>query len=180
MITVTQTKLDGVLIIEPGIYTDDRGSFYESFNSKEFKEKTGVSLDFVQDNHAVSKQNVLRGLHYQYQKPQGKLVRCIQGKILDVAVDLRKASSTFGQYVAVELSDENRLQLWVPPGFVHGVLTLSESSICSYKITAYQNPGDEYCLAWNDPAVNIFWPITNPILSEKDSRGLGLLEIPHF
>lgn len=166
------TSLPDVIIIEPKVFADDRGFFYESYNHQAFTEKAGITVEFVQDNHSCSKQHVLRGLHYQIQQPQGKLVRAIAGTILDVAVDIRKSSSTFGQWVSCTLSAENKRQLWVPPGFAHGFLVLSERAEVLYKTTDYYAPQHERCLLWNDPALAIDWSLTaEPILSAKDQAG---------
>jgi dTDP-4-dehydrorhamnose 3,5-epimerase len=174
-ITVTPTKeIPDILIIEPKLFGDDRGWFYESFNQKEFTEKTGVTKPFVQDNHSYSKQYTLRGLHYQTEQTQGKLVRVVQGTIYDVAVDMRKSSSTFGLWTGVELSSENHKQLWIPEGFAHGFVVLSEDAHFLYKTTDYWHQASEQCLLWNDPELNIDWKIPKyslPLISEKDSKG---------
>ncbi|MBY0411671.1 MAG: dTDP-4-dehydrorhamnose 3,5-epimerase [Burkholderiaceae bacterium] len=170
---VTSLAIPDVLLIEPKVFGDARGFFFESFNQKAFNEATGTHHAFVQDNHSRSAQGVLRGLHYQIQQPQGKLVRVVQGAVFDVAVDLRKSSSTFGQWVGEELSADNHRQLWVPPGFAHGFLVLSESAEFLYKTTDYYAPQFERCLAWNDPALHIHWPAMGmaPLLSGKDQQG---------
>ncbi|MUL36686.1 dTDP-4-dehydrorhamnose 3,5-epimerase [Gloeocapsopsis dulcis] len=169
---ILPTEIPEVLIIEPRIFGDDRGFFFESYNEKAFADKVGVSLPFVQDNHSRSLQNVLRGLHYQIQQPQGKLVRAIAGTILDVASDIRKSSPTFGQWISCILSAENKRQLWVPPGFAHGFLVLSPSAEVLYKTTDYYAPQHERCILWNDPDLAIDWAIsTPPILSQKDQTG---------
>jgi dTDP-4-dehydrorhamnose 3,5-epimerase len=166
------TDIPDVLIFEPKVFEDSRGLFYEIFNEQIFVDKTGLSLRFVQDNHSSSVQNVLRGLHYQIQNVQGKLVRVVKGEVFDVAVDIRQISPTFGQWVGCILSAENRRQLWVPPGFAHGFLTLSETADFLYKTTHYYAPQHERCLLWNDTALKIDWPLTTtPILSIKDSEG---------
>lgn len=166
---VIPTKIQDVLIIEPQVFGDDRGFFLESFNARKFATETGVNLEFVQDNHSRSSKNVLRGLHYQIQQPQGKLVRVVVGEVLDVAVDLRKSSPTFGQWVSCILSAENKKQFWVPPGFAHGFLVLSDSADFLYKTTDYYAPQYERSLLWNDPELGIDWLITEePILSSKD------------
>jgi dTDP-4-dehydrorhamnose 3,5-epimerase len=182
MIEVTPTHIPDVLVITPNQITDDRGAFYESFNLQEFQEKTGVNPTFVQNNQSInSQQGVLRGLHYQYHQPQAKLVRCTQGSIFDVAVDLRKDSATFGQWVGVELSEENRQQLWIPIGFAHGYLTLTERAVCQYQATDYWAKGDEYCLIWDDKTVNIQWPtVAKFTLSDKDKQCKNFAEIPYF
>ena len=166
---ITPTKIKDVLIVEPQVYGDDRGFFLESFNAQKFASETGVTLEFVQDNHSRSSKYVLRGLHYQIQQPQGKLVRVVVGKVLDVAVDLRKSSPTFGQWVSCILSAENKKQFWVPPGFAHGFLVLSDSADFLYKTTDYYAPQYERSLLWNDPDLGIDWQISEePILSAKD------------
>ncbi|MBE9191770.1 dTDP-4-dehydrorhamnose 3,5-epimerase [Gloeocapsopsis crepidinum LEGE 06123] len=169
---ILPTEIPEVLMIEPRIFGDDRGFFFESYNQKTFADKVGVSLNFVQDNHSRSLQNVLRGLHYQIQQPQGKLVRAIAGTILDVALDIRRSSPTFGQWISCILSAENKRQLWVPPGFAHGFLVLSPSAEVLYKTTDYYAPQHERCILWNDPDLAIDWTIsTPPILSQKDQAG---------
>lgn len=178
---VIQTAIPDVLIIEPKVFGDDRGFFYESFNQKSFEELTGVKANFVQDNHSKSAVNVLRGLHYQIQQPQGKLVRVAVGEVFDVAVDLRRQSSTFGQWVGVLLSAENKRQLWVPPGFGHGFLVLKEGTEFLYKTTDYYAPQHERCVRWDDPAIGIEWPIIgSPVLSAKDKVGADLANAEVF
>lgn len=163
------TALPGVLIIEPNVFADDRGFFYESFNALKFAELSGVMVHFVQDNHSKSSRNVLRGLHYQIQQPQGKLVRVIAGEVFDVAVDIRKSSPTFGQWVGVELTAQNKRQLWIPEGFAHGFVVTSESAEFLYKTTDYWAPQHERTILWNDPTIGIEWPLTDePTLSIKD------------
>ena len=171
--TVTPTAIADVLILEPKVFGDARGVFYESFNARDFAQATGLDVHFVQDNHSKSAQGVLRGLHYQIQHPQGKLVRVVQGEVFDVAVDLRKSSPTFGQWVGVHLSADNHRQLWVPPGFAHGFVVLSESAEFLYKTTDYYAPEFERCLAWDDPSLNIAWPLdgVSPLVSAKDALG---------
>ncbi len=172
---VTPTAIPDVLLIEPKVFGDVRGFFFESFNQKAFEQATGLKVAFVQDNHSKSALNVLRGLHYQVSQPQGKLIRVVQGEVFDVAVDIRKDSKTFGQWVGEILSAENKKQLWIPPGFAHGFLTLSESAEFLYKTTDYYSPEYECCIAWNDPKIGIKWPLTAaPLLSEKDRAGEGL------
>lgn len=173
---IISTDISDVLVLEPQIYADSRGWFYESYNHLAFGHKTGLSLSFVQDNHSSSSQSVLRGLHYQIQQPQGKLVRVVMGSVFDVAVDLRRSSPTFGQWVGVTLSANNRQQLWVPPGFAHGFLVLSPTAEVLYKTTDYYAPAHERCLIWNDPSLQIVWPLAgvNPILSAKDLIGQTL------
>ena len=172
---IIPTEIKDVLIIEPQVFGDDRGFFLESFNARKFATETGVTLEFVQDNHSRSSKNVLRGLHYQIQQPQGKLVRVVLGEVLDVAVDIRKSSPTFGQWVSCILSAENKKQFWVPPGFAHGFLVLSESADFLYKTTDYYAPQHERSLLWNDPELNIDWLIREePILSSKDKSASPL------
>lgn len=169
------TTIPDVLLIEPQVFADERGFFYESYNEKTFTEKTGITANFVQDNHSCSAQNVLRGLHYQIQQPQGKLVRVIAGAIFDVAVDLRKSSPTFSQWVGYLLSAENKRQLWIPPSFAHGFLVLSETAEVLYKTTDYYARQHERCILWNDLDVAINWPLTaRPVLSTKDQAGQTL------
>lgn len=178
---IIRTKIPDVLIIEPKVFGDDRGFFFESFNQQLFEEKTGVTLNFVQDNHSKSIQNVLRGLHYQIEHPQGKLVRVTQGKVLDVAVDIRQSSPTFKQWTTVELSAENKRQLWIPPCFAHGFLVLSETAEFLYKTTDYYYPQGDRCIIWNDPELNINWNLeTQPILSPKDQAGKLLKDADLF
>jgi dTDP-4-dehydrorhamnose 3,5-epimerase len=177
---IIKTAIPEVLIIEPKVFGDARGFFYESFNQKVFAEATGLDLQFVQDNHSRSAKNVLRGLHYQMQHPQGKLVRVAQGAVFDVAVDLRKGSATFGQWVGAELSEENARQMWIPAGFAHGFLVLSEFADFLYKTTDYYYPQYERCIAWNDPEIGIQWPLAGaPILSEKD-KSASLLAVSEY
>lgn len=172
---VITTLIPDVLILKPKIYGDERGFFYESFNQSNFELTTGLKRTFVQDNHSKSGRHVLRGLHYQIQQPQGKLVRVVQGEVFDVVVDLRKSSPTFGQWVGEILSSENGRQLWVPEGFAHGFLVLSETAEFLYKTTDYYAPQHERCIAWNDPYLAINWPIGSiPLLSIKDAQGCSL------
>ncbi len=172
---VTATAIADVLIIEPQVFGDARGFFYESFNQKAFNQATGLDVHFVQDNHSRSAKGVLRGLHYQIQQPQGKLVRVVRGAVFDVTVDIRKGSPTFGKWVGIELSENNHKQLWVPPGLAHGFLVLSESADFLYKTTDYYAPEHERCIAWNDPEIGIDWPLTiEPSLSAKDKQGVAL------
>ncbi len=173
-ITATPTVIPDVLVIEPKVFGDDRGFFFESFNENDFSAAVGRPVTFVQDNHSLSKKGVLRGLHYQMQQAQGKLVRVSRGAVFDVAVDLRKSSITFGQWVGVELSAENKKQLWIPKGFAHGFLVLSDETEFLYKATDYWHPGSEQCIAWNDSQLNIQWPDMGfePILNTKDAAGL--------
>ena len=178
---VTPTAIPDVLLIEPKVFGDDRGFFFESFNRKAFAQATGFDVDFVQDNHSKSAKNVLRGLHYQIQQPQHKLVRVIAGEVFDVAVDVRQGSPTFGQWVGEILSGENKKQLWVPAGFAHGFLTLSASAELLYKVTDYYSPAHERCIAWNDPAIGIQWPDNlAPLLSAKDALGAVLAQADLF
>ena len=172
----TATHIPEVMLIEPKVFGDARGFFFESFNQRAFNEATGMDLNFVQDNHSRSSKGVLRGLHYQLQQPQGKLVRVVRGAVFDVAVDIRKGSSTFGQWVGMELSEDNHKQFWVPAGFAHGFVVLSESADFLYKTTDYYAPAHERCIAWNDPEIGIRWPDLGipPVLSAKDQMGLSL------
>ncbi|MDD4910680.1 MAG: dTDP-4-dehydrorhamnose 3,5-epimerase [Sideroxydans sp.] len=176
------TAIPDVLIIEPKVFGDARGFFYESFNAKRFAEATGVTLPFVQDNHSRSARNVLRGLHYQIQHPQGKLVRATVGEVLDVVVDIRKNSPTFGQHVSVLLSADNKRMLWIPPGFAHGFVVLSEVAEFLYKTTDYWAPEFERSLLWNDPALGIDWQLNGatPLLAAKDQAGKPLAEAEVF
>jgi dTDP-4-dehydrorhamnose 3,5-epimerase len=175
------TAIPDVLIIEPKVFGDQRGFFYESFNRRQFASLIGRDLDFVQDNHSRSEKNVLRGLHFQMQQAQGKLVRVIQGAVFDVAVDIRKSSPTFGQHVAVELSAENQRMLWVPEGFAHGFLVTSATAEFLYKTTDYYAPEFERSIAWNDPALAIAWPIEGaPSLSAKDQQAPLLADVTCF
>ena len=170
--TVTPTSLPDVLILEPKVFGDDRGFFFESFNARDFAQLTGLDVQFVQDNHSRSTRNVLRGLHYQIKNPQGKLVRVTQGAVFDVTVDMRRSSPTFGKWAGVELSADNKRQLWVPPGFAHGFVVLSEAAEFLYKTTDYWYPEFERSLRWNDPQVDIAWPIEEaPHLAKKDAEG---------
>lgn len=178
---IQTTAIPDVFIIEPKVFGDERGFFYESFNAKSFNEQTGAQVDFVQDNHSKSTKGVLRGLHYQIQQPQGKLVRVVAGEVFDVAVDIRKQSSTFGKWVGVMLSAENKRQLWIPAGFAHGFLVTSESAEFLYKTTDYYAPEYERSIVWNDPAIGIQWPLTGePLLSNKDKIGKLLSEAEVF
>jgi dTDP-4-dehydrorhamnose 3,5-epimerase len=172
-VKVTPTAIPDVLIIEPRVFGDARGFFFESYNQQAFKAATGVEANFVQDNHSRSVKGVLRGLHYQREQAQGKLVRVVRGAVFDVAVDIRKSSATFGQWVGVTLSEDNHCQLWVPPGFAHGFLTLSDAAEFLYKTTDYYAPQHEQCIAWNDPTLNIDWPLQGavPQISGKDQGG---------
>lgn len=178
---IQTTSIPDVLILEPTVFGDDRGFFYESFNKKGFAELTGVTTEFVQDNHSKSAKGVLRGLHYQIQQPQGKLVRVTAGEVFDVVVDLRKSSPTFGKWVGVVLSAANKRQLWVPEGFAHGFMVTSDSAEFLYKTTDYWAPEFERSILWNDPAIGIDWPMgTDPILSGKDKAGTLLINADVF
>lgn len=173
--TVSATSIPEVLVLTPQVFGDSRGFFLESFNNRDFENVTGLQVHFVQDNHSKSARGVLRGLHYQVLHPQGKLVRVVQGAVFDVAVDLRRSSPSFGQWVGELLSDENHKQLWIPPGFAHGFVVLSDSAQFLYKTTDYWYPEHERSLAWNDPEVGIDWPIDfQPILAPKDEAGARL------
>ena len=178
----TPTALPGLLIIEPKVFGDARGFFFESFNQKAFNAAVGQDIQFVQDNHSRSAKGVLRGLHYQVEQAQGKLVRVARGAVFDVAVDLRAGSPTWGQWAGVELSEDNQRQLWVPAGFAHGFVVLSDSADFLYKTTDYYAPAYERCLAWDDPTVAVQWPlasagIATPALSDKDQRGAALADL---
>ena len=178
---VIRTAIPDVLLIEPKVFGDDRGFFFESFNQRIFDEAVGARLSFVQDNHSRSAKCVLRGLHYQIQQPQGKLVRVVQGEVFDVAVDLRKSSPTFGRWVGERLSAENKKQLWVPEGFAHGFVVLSDSAEFLYKTTDFYAPQHERCIKWSDPDLGIDWPLTSsPALSAKDAAGKALCEAETF
>lgn len=179
---VVNTSLPGVLLLEPKVFGDERGFFFESFNQQAFEKATGLDMPFVQDNHSRSAKGVLRGIHYQIQHTQGKLVRVVKGRVFDVAVDLRRSSAHFGRWFGIELSDTNHRQLWVPPGFGHGFLTISESADFLYKTTDYYAPAHERCIAWNDPTLAINWPLEGlqPSLSAKDQQGRLLGEAETF
>jgi len=178
---VIRTALPEVLILEPKVFGDARGFFMESYNARAFREATGLDVDFVQDNHSRSTRGVLRGLHYQLKQPQGKLVRVVRGAVFDVAVDVRRSAPTFGQWVGVELTEDNHRELWVPEGFAHGFLVLSESADFLYKTTDYYAPEHERCIAWDDPAIGIQWPLDGaPKLSAKDQAGIPLVEAEVF
>lgn len=180
---VTPTAISDVLVIEPKVFGDERGWFTESFNAQDFAQATGLAVNFVQDNHSFSRQWTLRGMHYQLEKPQGKLVRVVAGSVFDVVVDLRKNSVTYGKWVGAELSEQNHRQMWVPPGLAHGFLVLSETAEFLYKTTDYYHPQSEVCLAWNDLAVGIEWPIPKgiaPNMNSKDLAGLTWDAAPKF
>ena len=182
---VTPTEIADVLVLEPRVFGDERGFFMESWNRRVLREAAGIEPEFVQDNHSRSARGVLRGLHYQVRQPQGKLVRVVRGSVFDVAVDLRRSSPTFGRWAGVELSEENKRQLWIPAGFAHGFLVLSDSADFLYKSTDYYAPEHERCVAWDDPEIGIRWPLSRiempaPLLSEKDRAGarLASAELP--
>ncbi|TAK64243.1 dTDP-4-dehydrorhamnose 3,5-epimerase [Methylobacter sp.] len=178
---VISTTIPDVLIIEPKVFGDERGFFFESFNRRQFADLIGRDVDFVQDNHSRSVKNVLRGLHYQIQQPQGKLVRVVQGAVFDVAVDIRRMSPAFGRHAAVELSAENKRMIWIPEGFAHGFMVISDTAEFLYKTTDYWAPEFERSIAWNDPAIGIQWPIQDsPILSVKDQQAKPLAESEYF
>lgn len=175
------SAIPDVLILEPKVFGDARGFFLESFNARVFRELTGLDVDFVQDNHSRSGAGVLRGLHYQIEQPQGKLVRVVRGRVFDVAVDLRRKSQTFGRWDGVELSEDNHRQLWIPPGFGHGFLVLSETADFLYKTTDYYAPQHERCIRWDDPEIGIDWPLAGkPLLSAKDREGRLLADAEVF
>ena len=178
---ITPTAIPDVLIIEPKVFGDERGFFFESFNQAKFESFIGRQVNFVQDNHSKSVKNVLRGLHYQIQQPQGKLVRVVQGEVFDVAVDIRKSSPTFGKWVGEVLSADNKKQLWVPEGFAHGFVVLSEFAEFLYKTTDYYAPEFERSIVWNDPTIAVKWPISGePTLSAKDQQAKTLATAEHF
>lgn len=181
-ITVTPTAIPDVLLIEPTVFADDRGFFFESFNENDFSAAVGQPVTFVQDNHSLSKKAVLRGLHYQTEQVQGKLVRVSRGAVFDVAVDLRQSSTTFGQWVGVELSAENKKQLWIPKGFAHGFLVISDEAEFLYKTTDYWHAGSEQCIVWSDLTLNVSWPDIGmqPLLNPKDAAGLTWSTAPKF
>ena len=174
---VTESGIKGVFIIEPDVYEDDRGFFMETFHKERYRKLLGINLDFVQDNISRSSKNVLRGMHFQKNYPQGKIVSASRGEILDVVVDLRKDSPTYGTWESFRLSEKNKLQVWIPPRFAHGFLVVSDSADIDYKCTEYYHPEDELCLMWNDPEVAIDWTINDPILTEKDKKGLFLKDL---
>ncbi|BBQ88595.1 dTDP-4-dehydrorhamnose 3,5-epimerase [Raoultella planticola] len=174
---VIDTKISDVKIIQPKVFGDARGFFVETFEKKRYQEMLNINLDFVQDNHSRSTKGVLRGLHFQTQHAQGKLVRVVRGEVFDVAVDIRPDSPTFGQWEGVILSEENKTQFWIPPGLAHGFVVLSDIADFEYKCTDYYNPGFEGCVVWNDTDIGIDWPEKNPLLSEKDKQGKTLKEL---
>jgi len=174
-------KIPSVIVIEPKVHKDERGFFFKSFNENNFLKEVGIKINFVQDNHSFSKKNVLRGLHYQVQNTQGKIIRVTKGKILDIAVDIRKSSETFGQWVGVELSDENNFQVWIPEGFAHGFYILSDEAEVLYKATNFYSPKDERSILWSDPSIGIDWGLIDvPIISTKDQDGLLLKDAEVF
>ena len=174
---VIKTKLQDCVIIEPKVFGDDRGFFLETFQAIRYEQEAGIDLPFVQDNHSRSARSVLRGLHFQKTKPQGKLVRVVRGEVYDVAVDIRKASQTFGEWASVILSEDNKKQFWVPPGFAHGFVVLSDTADFEYKCTDYYDPSDEGSILWSDPDLDIPWPIANPVLSTKDESAKRLVDL---
>jgi dTDP-4-dehydrorhamnose 3,5-epimerase len=174
---VNHTKLKDCVIIEPKIYGDERGFFLETFQSLRYEQKAGIDLVFVQDNHSRSSKGVLRGLHFQKTKPQGKLIRVVRGEVYDVALDIRRESPTFGKWESFILSEENKKQIWVPPGFAHGFVVLSDYADFEYKCTNYYDPNDEGSILWSDPDLDISWPISNPILSAKDKNAKFLCDL---
>ena len=178
---VTPLAIPDVLLIEPRVFEDERGYFFESFNQKKFEEAVGRQVNFVQDNHSKSKKGVLRGIHYQIQQPQGKLIRAIEGEVFDVAVDLRRSSPSFGRWVGEALSAENKKQLWVPEGFGHGFIVLSEAAELVYKTTDYYAPKFERCIVWHDSKIRISWPLSiQPLLSQKDAAAEALFDAELF
>jgi dTDP-4-dehydrorhamnose 3,5-epimerase len=174
---VSHTKLKGCVIIEPSVFGDDRGFFLETFQAVRYEQEAGIDLPFVQDNHSRSARGVLRGLHFQMTKPQGKLVRVVRGEVYDVAIDIRKGSPTFGEWEGIILSEDNKKQFWVPPGFAHGFVVLSDTADFEYKCTDYYDPSDEGSILWSDPDLDISWPITHPILSTKDESAKRLVDL---
>jgi dTDP-4-dehydrorhamnose 3,5-epimerase len=176
---LTPTAISDVMIVEPQVFGDERGFFMESFNQKVFDEQLGFHVEFVQDNHSRSRKGVLRGLHYQAQHPQGKLVRVTRGAVFDVAVDVRPASATFGRWVGVELSEQNNRQLWIPAGLAHGFLVMTDIADFLYKATDFYAPEHERTIAWNDPSIGVEWPLldSQPLISEKDAKGLPLSSV---
>jgi len=174
---ISYSKLKGCVIIEPRVFGDERGFFLETFQAVRYEQEAGIDLPFVQDNHSRSARGVLRGLHFQKTKPQGKLVRVVRGEVYDVAVDIRKGSATFGKWEGVILSEDNKKQFWVPPGFAHGFVVLSDTADFEYKCTDYYDPSDEGSILWSDPDLNIPWPIANPVLSTKDESANRLVDL---
>jgi len=176
-VKVTETKLAGVLILEPQVYRDERGYFLETYNQKRYASVPGLDVQFVQDNHSRSKKNVLRGLHFQKRRPQGKLIRVVTGHVWDVAVDIDRDSPTFRHWVGAHLKDDNQLQFYIPPGYAHGFCVLSESADLEYKCTEFYDPGDEVGVSWNDPELNIQWPVRTPVLSSRDAANPSLRSV---
>jgi len=174
---VIHSKLKGCVIIEPQVFGDERGFFLETFQASRYEQEAGIDLAFVQDNHSRSASRVLRGLHFQKTKPQGKLVRVVRGEVYDVALDIRKGSPTFGEWEGVILSEDNKKQFWVPPGFAHGFVVLSDTADFEYKCTDYYDPSDEGSILWSDPDLDISWPIANPVLSAKDQSAKRLVDL---
>jgi len=174
---ISHSKLKGCVIIEPRIFGDERGFFLETFQAVRYEQEAGIDLPFVQDNHSRSARDVLRGLHFQKTKPQGKLVRVVRGEVYDVAVDIRKGSATFGEWEGVILSEDNKKQFWVPPGFAHGFVVLSDTADFEYKCTDYYDSSDEGSILWSDPDLDIPWPIANPVLSTKDENAKRLVDL---
>ena len=174
---ISHSKLKGCVIIEPRVFGDERGFFLETFQAVRYEQEAGIDLPFVQDNHSRSAKGVLRGLHFQKTKPQGKLVRVVRGEVYDVALDIRKGSATFGEWEGVILSEDNKKQFWVPPGFAHGFVVLSDTADFEYKCTDYYDPSDEGSILWSDPDLNIPWPIANPVLSTKDESAKRLVDL---
>ena len=174
---ISHSRLKGCVIIEPRVYGDERGFFLETFQAVRYEQEAGIDLPFVQDNHSRSARGVLRGLHFQKTKPQGKLVRVVRGEVYDVAVDIRKGSATFGEWEGVILSEDNKKQFWVPPGFAHGFVVLSATADFEYKCTDYYDPSDECSILWRDPDLDIPWPIANPVLSTKDESAKRLVDL---
>ncbi|MDB2549248.1 dTDP-4-dehydrorhamnose 3,5-epimerase [Porticoccaceae bacterium] len=174
---IIQTKLPGCVVIEPKVFGDERGFFLETFHVSRYEQLLGISTPFVQDNYSRSSKHVLRGLHFQKRKQQGKLVRVVRGEVYDVAVDIRKESPTFGQWESIILSEENKKQMWIPPGFAHGFLVLSESADFEYKCTDYYDRSDEGSILWNDSDLNVSWPVVKPLISEKDSKAALFSEL---
>ena len=177
---VVRTALTGCLILEPQVFSDERGEFFESFSVQKFRNATGVLLNFVQDNQSLSHAKVLRGLHYQIEQPQGKLVRVVSGSVWDVVVDLRRSSPTFAQWIGVDLSADNQRMLWVPPGCAHGFVVTGNKAVFLYKTTDYYAPAHERTIAWNDPSLAITWPLPDPIVNAKDAAGLSFKQAPTY
>ncbi len=174
---INRCELEGLLVIEPNVFGDSRGFFMETWNQRRYQE-AGLTQDFVQDNISFSRRGILRGLHFQHPSAQGKLVSVLQGEVFDIAVDLRQRSSTFGRAQTINLSSENKLQFYIPPGFAHGFLVLSETAMFHYKCSDFYSPKEELTLRWDDPDLGIAWPIKNPLVSDKDAKGLRLRELP--